>query len=119
MIPYRGRLALRIARIVLAWGSLAWRLTTELDRGPFHLDWVLALFAAYAVFSAAELSGVNVEKAWRTLLAIAADMGNFALLNRIYAEAFADHKPARSTVQAAALPKGARVEIDLVARIPG
>ena len=48
-----------------------------------------------------------------------ADMNDFALLNRIYAESFGGHKPARSTVQAAALPRGARVEIDLVARLPG
>jgi 2-iminobutanoate/2-iminopropanoate deaminase len=47
-----------------------------------------------------------------------ADMADFPVLNRIYAEAFGDHKPARSTVQAAALPRGARVEIDLIARIP-
>jgi 2-iminobutanoate/2-iminopropanoate deaminase len=47
------------------------------------------------------------------------DLADFALLNRIYAEAFGVHKPARSTVQVAALPKGARVEIDLVARQPG
>ena len=45
-----------------------------------------------------------------------ADMADFATLNGIYAEAFGAHRPARSTVQAAALPKGARVEIDLVAR---
>lgn len=48
-----------------------------------------------------------------------ADMGDFTVLNRIYAESFGGHKPARSTVQAAALPRGARVEIDLVARLPG
>ena len=48
-----------------------------------------------------------------------ADMNDFAKLNAIYAQAFGDHKPARSTVQAAALPRGARVEIDLVARLPG
>jgi 2-iminobutanoate/2-iminopropanoate deaminase len=46
------------------------------------------------------------------------DLGNFALLNTLYGEAMGDHRPARSTVQAAALPKGALVEIDLVARIP-
>lgn len=45
-------------------------------------------------------------------------MSDFAVLNGIYAEAFGDHKPARSTTQAAFLPKGALVEIDLVARIP-
>lgn len=47
-----------------------------------------------------------------------ADLADFPTLNRIYAAAFGDHKPARSTVQAARLPKGALVEIDLVARLP-
>lgn len=43
------------------------------------------------------------------------DLGNFVVLNEIYAEYFADHKPARTTVQVPALPKGAAVEIDLIA----
>lgn len=47
-----------------------------------------------------------------------ASMADFPTLNRIYTAAFGDHKPARSTVQAAALPKNALVEIDLVARLP-
>ncbi|MEO7795449.1 MAG: RidA family protein [Thermoanaerobaculia bacterium] len=47
------------------------------------------------------------------------DMADFPVLNRIYARVFGDHRPARSTVQAAALPKGGVVEIDLVARLPG
>ena len=45
------------------------------------------------------------------------DMADFATLNALYAEAMGDHRPARSTVQAAALPKGALVEIDLIARL--
>jgi 2-iminobutanoate/2-iminopropanoate deaminase len=47
-----------------------------------------------------------------------ADMADFPVLNRIYTDCFGGHRPARSTVQVAALPKGARVEIDLVARLP-
>jgi 2-iminobutanoate/2-iminopropanoate deaminase len=47
------------------------------------------------------------------------DLADFPKLNALYAEAMGDHRPARSTVQVAALPKGALVEIDLVARIPG
>ena len=43
------------------------------------------------------------------------DLANFQTLNAIYAEYFGDHKPARTTIQAAALPKGGAVEIDLVA----
>ncbi len=46
------------------------------------------------------------------------DLGDFGTLNGLYAEAMGEHKPARSTVQVAALPKGALVEIDLVARLP-
>ena len=44
------------------------------------------------------------------------DLANFPLLNELYGEALGEHRPARSTVQVAALPKGGLVEIDLVAR---
>jgi 2-iminobutanoate/2-iminopropanoate deaminase len=47
-----------------------------------------------------------------------ADMASFPQLNQLYGEAMGDHRPARSTVQAAALPKGALVEIDMVAKLP-
>ena len=40
------------------------------------------------------------------------DLGDFATVNAIYAEAFGDHRPARSTVQVAGLPAGALVEIE-------
>lgn len=46
------------------------------------------------------------------------DLGDFARLNAVYETRFGAHKPARSTVQVAALPRGASVEIELVARIP-
>jgi len=42
------------------------------------------------------------------------DLADFAVVNAIYAEFFGVHRPARATVQAAALPKGARVEIDMI-----
>ena len=44
------------------------------------------------------------------------DMADFAAVNEVYAAAFGDHRPARATVEAAALPKGALVEIDAIAR---
>jgi 2-iminobutanoate/2-iminopropanoate deaminase len=46
------------------------------------------------------------------------DMGNFPTLNELYGEAMGDNRPARSTIEVSALPKGGLVEIDLVARIP-
>ena len=45
------------------------------------------------------------------------DMADFALMNEVYAEFFGDHRPARSTVAVASLPRGARVEIEAVAAV--
>jgi 2-iminobutanoate/2-iminopropanoate deaminase len=45
------------------------------------------------------------------------DMADFPAMNEVYAKHFAGHRPARATVQAAALPKAARVEIDAIARV--
>lgn len=44
-----------------------------------------------------------------------ADMADFAAFNAVYAEVVEEPFPARSTVEAAALPKGARIEIDAIA----
>lgn len=46
------------------------------------------------------------------------DMDDFAAMNEAYATRFADPPPARTTVGVAALPMGARVEIELVAKKP-
>lgn len=47
------------------------------------------------------------------------DMRDFEAMNAVYARAFGDHRPARTTVQVAALPvPGLRVEIDAVACLP-
>ena len=44
-----------------------------------------------------------------------ADMGDFSAMNEVYGEYFGTHRPARSTVEVSALPKGVRVEIDAIA----
>lgn len=46
------------------------------------------------------------------------DLGDFATVNGIYEEAFGSHKPARSTIQVAALPLGANVEIECIVEMP-
>jgi 2-iminobutanoate/2-iminopropanoate deaminase len=47
------------------------------------------------------------------------DMNEFSRMNGVYARIFGDHRPARTTIQAAALPlPGLRVEIDAIAYIP-
>jgi len=44
-----------------------------------------------------------------------ADMGDFPAMNEVYQRQFGQHKPARSTVAVAQLPKNARVEIEAIA----
>jgi len=47
------------------------------------------------------------------------DMGEFKAMNAVYARMFGEHRPARTTIQAAALPGvGLRVEIDCIAYVP-
>lgn len=46
------------------------------------------------------------------------DLGDFAEMNGVFAARFGSHRPARSTVQVGRLPAGARIEIELVAKIP-
>lgn len=45
------------------------------------------------------------------------DMADFPLVNTIYAAWLGEHRPARATVAVAALPLGAKVEMDLIARL--
>ncbi|MFB6240984.1 MAG: Rid family hydrolase, partial [Gemmatimonadota bacterium] len=47
------------------------------------------------------------------------DMDDYGAVNEIYGEHFEDPYPARSAVEAATLPRNARVEIELVARAAG
>jgi 2-iminobutanoate/2-iminopropanoate deaminase len=65
------------------------------------------------VLKAAKTSLNNVVKTTVFL----ADMNDFAAMNEVYAEFFSENKPARATVQAARLPRDARVEIDCIAVI--
>ena len=46
------------------------------------------------------------------------DMGDFAAMNKVYAEYFPTDCPARSAVEVAALPKGSRIEIEAIAVLP-
>jgi 2-iminobutanoate/2-iminopropanoate deaminase len=46
------------------------------------------------------------------------DMADFPRFNEVYAAALGDARPARSTVQVAALPRGVSVEVELIAKLP-
>ena len=63
-----------------------------------------------------EAAGCTLDDVIKTTVYLA-DMNDFPEMNIIYAEYFGEEQaPARSTIQAAALPKGARVEIDAIAK---
>jgi 2-iminobutanoate/2-iminopropanoate deaminase len=66
-----------------------------------------------AVLAAA---GSGLDRVVKTTVFLA-DMADFQAMNEVYAKHFGNHKPARSTVAAAGLPRGARVEIEVVATL--
>ncbi len=47
------------------------------------------------------------------------DLGDFQTVNEVYSSYFKQSPPARSTVQVSALPKGAKIEIEAIANVPG
>lgn len=61
-----------------------------------------------------EAAGSSLNNVVKTTVFLA-DMNDFTAMNEVYAEYFSENKPARATVQAARLPRDARVEIDCIA----
>ena len=64
-----------------------------------------------AVFEAA---GASLNEVVKTTVFLA-DMDDFTAMNDVYARFFGEHRPARATVQAARLPRDAKVEIEAIA----
>jgi 2-iminobutanoate/2-iminopropanoate deaminase len=61
-----------------------------------------------------EAAGTSLNNVVKTSVFLA-DMSDFAEMNEVYGKYFSDNKPARATVAAAGLPRGAKVEIDCIA----
>jgi 2-iminobutanoate/2-iminopropanoate deaminase len=61
-----------------------------------------------------QAAGASLQNVVKTTVYLA-DMSEFAAMNEVYAQHFGEHKPARSTIQAARLPKDVKVEIDVIA----
>jgi 2-iminobutanoate/2-iminopropanoate deaminase len=61
-----------------------------------------------------EAGGSSLGQVLKTTVFLA-DMADFAAMNEVYSRYFAQEPPARSTVQAAGLPRGVKVEIDVIA----
>jgi 2-iminobutanoate/2-iminopropanoate deaminase len=62
-------------------------------------------------------AGTSLENALKATVYLT-DMEDFPEMNAVYREFFGDVPPARSTVAVKALPRGARIEIDLVVALP-
>ena len=86
--------------------------TGKLIEGDIGVQTAQVLRNLEAILAAAGMGWSNVIKTTVFL----ADMGDFKAMNEIYATVFTSDPPARSTVQAAGLPLGARIEIELIAR---
>lgn len=89
--------------------------TGELVSGGVEAEAERVLTNLAAVLEAAGADFSRVTKATIYL----ADMADFAAVNEIYARHLGEARPARATVAVASLPKGARIEIDAVAILPG
>lgn len=87
--------------------------TSRLVDGGFAQQFERALANLSAVLEAAGASWADVVKATVYLH----DMADFPTFNEMYGRLIGDARPARTTVQAAGLPRGALVEIDAVARV--
>jgi 2-iminobutanoate/2-iminopropanoate deaminase len=85
--------------------------TNELVPGDIEAQTEQVLKNLLAVLKDAKMGPENVVKATVYL----ADFADFSRMNEVYGRYFAKDPPARSTIQAAALPKSARIEIDLIA----
>ena len=84
--------------------------TTELVKGGIEAE-ARRVFANLA--AVAEAAGSNLAAAVRVTIYLK-DFADFATVNKIMQEFFAEPYPARVTIQAAALPRGAAIEVDCI-----
>lgn len=114
--PYSQAVASEPGTLVHVSGQVPVDLGTgALVEGDVGVQTALALRHVAAVLAAA---GAGLGQVVKTTVYLTDLRGDFAAMNAVYAEAFADHAPARATVGVAALPLGARVEIEAVAVVP-
>lgn len=103
--------AVKVNGMVYTSGQIALTPAGEMLTGDVTVQTKQVLANLTAVLEAA---GSGLDKVIKTTIFLD-NMDDFATVNAIYAEAFGDHKPARSTVAVKTLPKNALVEIDAIA----
>jgi len=106
--------AVRAGELLFCSGQIPLDPTTgEMVAGDLKLQTERVMANIAAVLAAAGATFDNVVKTTIFLT----DMGDFAAVNEIYGRSFGSHKPARSTVAVRDLPRGALVEIEVIAKV--
>ena len=104
--------AVRVGNMVFASGQIPLDpATKEFVPGGITEKTEQVLKNLKAVFAAA---GVEMDQIVKTTVFLA-DMNDFTAMNEVYGKYFSDNPPARATVQAARLPRDAKVEIEAIA----
>jgi len=110
--PYSQAIECQPTRMLFLSGQIALRPDTgTLVSGGIEEETRQVLANLQAVLTAGGMDRWNVVKTTIYLV----DMQDFGAVNSLYGEFFGEHRPARATVQVAALPRGARVEIEAIA----
>jgi len=110
--PYSQAVEARPGRLVFLSGQIPLDPATgELVVGDISVQTERVMENLGAVLKAASLGFPDIVRCTIYLV----DLAEFVTVNGVYGRYFASAPPARATVQVAALPKGARVEIDAVA----
>lgn len=114
--PYSQAVIAMPGRMIFCSGQLPIDpLTGQFDgAGDIRQETHQALKNLQAVLEASHASFADVTKTTIFLT----NLGHFATVNEIYANYFPHDPPARSTVQVAALPRGAQIEIEAIAVVP-
>ena len=109
--PYSQAIAAGDLVFCAGQGALDPAAGTAVGGGDVRAETEQTLANLTAVLDAAGSDLAHVVKTTVFLI----DMGDFTAMNEVYAKHFGAHRPARSTVAVAALPRGFRVEIECVA----
>jgi 2-iminobutanoate/2-iminopropanoate deaminase len=113
--PYSQAVAVQPGEVVYVSGQVPVDPTTgQLIDDDIRLQTALVLRNLAAILAAA---GSGLDQVVKTTVYLR-DFDDFGAMNEVYAQAFAEHAPARATIGVAVLPLGARVEIEAVAIIP-
>jgi 2-iminobutanoate/2-iminopropanoate deaminase len=108
--PYNH--AVRVGELLFCAGQIPIEPATgNLTSGDIKAQTGRVLENVKAILDDQRLTFANVVKSTVFLT----DLANFAAMNEVYGRYFTDNFPARSTIQVAALPKGANVEIEVIA----